>query len=110
MDTILARFLVTLYTDHRSFLPAGSPYTYKSYNLRQLLTGTLIGSESSSSYLPVGAIGNGTTTLPAKVPGSSAAYFLTSLPSTGARTIRITDTSGNPSADPNGRVYVVRTQ
>jgi hypothetical protein len=110
MDTILARFLVTLYTDHRTFLPSGSPYTYKSYNLRQLITGTLIGSETSTSYLPVGAIGNGTTTLPAKVPGSSAAYFLTSLPATGARTIKITDSSGNPSADPNGRVYVVRTQ
>jgi hypothetical protein len=110
MDTILAHFLVTLYTDHRGIVPASSPYNYKSYNFRQLVSGTLIGSESTTSYLPVSAIGNGTTTLAAKVPPSSAAYFLTSLTTGGSRTIRITDPSGTPSADPNGRVYVVRVQ
>lgn len=110
LDTILARFLVTLYTDHQTYMPAGSPYTYKSYNLRQLITGTLIGSENNTSYLPVGAIGNGSTSLTARVPGSSAAYFLTSLTSSGARTVKVTDSNGNASADPNGRVYVVRVK
>ena len=110
MDTILARYLVTLYTDHRSFLPTGSPYNYKSYNLRQLVTGTLVGSETATGYLPVGAIGNGSTTLSANVPPSSAAYFLTSLTNGGARTIKVTDTRGNVTADPSGRVYVVRVQ
>ncbi len=110
LDTVLARYLVTLYTDHRPFIPASSPYNYKSYTLRQLVTGTLIGSETATSYLPVGAIGDGTTTLVARVPASSAAYFLTSLTTGGARSIKITDSNGNVSADPNGRVYVVRTQ
>ncbi|HEY5087318.1 MAG TPA: hypothetical protein VII66_08190, partial [Gemmatimonadaceae bacterium] len=110
MDTILAHFVVTLYTDHEPFVSATSAYNYKSYNFRQLVSGTLIGLEGSASYLPIGAIGNGTTTLAANVPPSSAAYFLTSLTTGGARTIRITDLSGTPSADPNGRVYVVRVQ
>ena len=110
LDTVLARYLVTLYTDHRSFMPTGSPYNYRSYTLRQLVTGTLIGSETTTSYLPVGAIGNGSTTLVARVPASSAAYFLTSLTTGGARTVKITDSNGNASADPYGRVYVVRTQ
>lgn len=110
MDTILARFLVTLYTDHQSFLAANSPYSFKSYNFRQLVNGTLIGNESTPGYLPVGQIGNGTTTLTAKVPGSSAAYFLTSLSTSGTRTIRITDSAGNATSDPNGRVYVVRVR
>ena len=110
MDTILAHFLVTLYTDHRTFLPAGSPYNYKSYNLRQLVTGTLIGSENTTGYLPVSSIGSGSATIVAKVPPSSAAYFLTSLTNGGARTIKVTDASGTPSTDPNGRVYVVRVQ
>lgn len=110
MDTILARYLVTLYTDHRAFMPANSPYNYKSYNLRQLVTGTLVGNETATGYLQVGAIGNGSTTLTAKLPPSSAAYFLTSLTSSGARTIKVADPSGNVSADPSGRVYVVRVQ
>ncbi len=110
MDTILARYLVTLYTDHRPYMPASSPYNYKSYTLRQLVTGTLVGSENSTGYLPVGAIGNGTTTLTARVPASSAAYFLTSLTNGGARSVKITDSNGNVATDANGRVYVVRTQ
>ena len=110
MDTILAHFLVTLYTDHQGIVSATSPYNYKSYNFHRLISGTLIGFESSAKYLPVGAVGNGTTTITANVPPSSAAYFLTSLTTGGARTIRITDPSGTASADPNGRVYVVRVQ
>ena len=110
LDTILARFLVTLYTDHQPYMANGSPYSYKSYYLRDIVTGTLIGNEQSAGYLPTGQVGNGTTTLTAKVPPSSAAYFRTSLSTGGARTIRITDSSGNPTADPNGRVYVVRVQ
>ena len=110
LDTILAHFLVTLYTDHRGFVSAGSPYNYKSYNFRQLVSGTLIGSESGANYLPVGAIGDGTTTLSARVPPSSAAYFITSLTSGGARSVKITDSNGNTSADPNGRVYIVRSR
>lgn len=110
LDTILARFLVTLYTDHQPYMATSSPYNYKSYYFRDIVNGTLIGNESVPGYLPVGQVGNGTTTLTAKVPASSAAYFLTSLFTGGARTIRITDSGGNPTADPNGRVYVVRVR
>lgn len=110
LDTILARFVVTLYTDHQPYMASGSPYNFKSYYLRDIVSGTLIGNEQNAGYLPVGQVGNGTTTLTAKVPASSAAYFLASLSTGGARTIRITDPSGNPTADPNGRVYVVRVQ
>ena len=110
MDTILARFLVTLYTDHRSYMPAGSPYNYKSYNLRQLVTGTLVGSENSTGYLPVTVISASGSVPAVGVPPSSGAYFLTSLSTSGARTIRITNSSGGVSADPNGRVYIVRIQ
>ncbi len=110
MDTILAHFVVTLYTDHAAYLPANSPYSYKSYNFRELVTGTLIGAETTTSYLPVGAIGNGSTTFVANVPASSGAFALTSLSTGGARTIKVTDASGATSSDPNGRVYVVRVK
>jgi len=108
LDTILARFVVTLYTDHQPYMSSSSVYNYKSYYFRSIINGVLLGNETNAGYLPVGQVGNGTTTLSAKVPPSSAAYFLTSLGTGGARTIRITDSSGNPTADPNGRVYIVR--
>jgi hypothetical protein len=107
MDTILAHFVVTLYADHRAFTPTSSPYNFKSYNFRQLVSGTLIGSETAAAYLPVGSIGTGGS-VTANVPASSAAFFQTS--GTGARTIRITDSGGTTSTDPNGRVYVMRIQ
>jgi hypothetical protein len=107
MDTILAHFVVTLYADHRAFTPTSSPYNFKSYNFRQLVSGTLIGSETAAAYLPVGSIGNGGS-VTANVPASSGAFFQTS--GTGARTIRITDSGGTTSTDPNGRVYVMRIQ
>ena len=110
LDTILARFVVTLYTDHATYLPTGSPYSFKSYNFKQLVTGTLIGLETSSSYLPVGAIGIGSTTLAANLPASSGAYFLTSLTNGGMREIQINNAGGVSATDPNGRVYIVRVK
>lgn len=110
LDTILARFVVTLYTDHATYLPTGSPYSFKSYNFKQLVTGTLTGLETATSYLPVGAIGNGTATLAANVPASSGAYFLTSLTNGGAREIQINNPGGGSATDPNGRVYIVRVK
>lgn len=110
LDTILAHFLVTLYTDHQPYISASSPFSYKSYDFRDIINGTLIGNEGVAGYLPVGQIGNGSSTLTARVPASSAAYFLTAAGASGARTIRITDSGGNPTADPNGRVYVVRVR
>lgn len=107
MDTILAHFLVTLYADHRAATPPASPYNFKSYNFRQMVSGVLIGSETAASYLPVAPVGNGAS-LTANVPASSAAYFITS--GSGARTIQITNSSGTTSSDPNGRVYVMRVQ
>jgi hypothetical protein len=110
MDTILAHFTVALYADHRAYLPSGSPYNFKSYNFRQLVTGILLGSESTTSYLPVGTIGSGTTSVIAKVPASSGAYFLTASAGSAARTIKLTDATGSASTDPNARIYVVRVQ
>ncbi len=110
IDTILARWTLTLYTDHTGITGLNPVYNYKSYTFRDLISGTLIGDETQSTYLPIHAIGSGSSTIQASVPSSSASYFLTSLTNGGARTIRITDASGNPSADPNGRVFIIRTQ
>lgn len=109
IDTLLARFLVSLYTDHGAYMSPTSPYNFKSYNFRQLISSTLVRNEQIASYLPVRTVGGGNK--PAVfVPPSSAAYFVI-LPSTGAaRTVNITDGNGNTSVDPNGRVYIARIQ
>ncbi|MGI9091160.1 MAG: hypothetical protein ACR2GG_08665 [Gemmatimonadaceae bacterium] len=110
LDTLLSRWLVTMYTDHRSIPGLNAVYNYKSYTLRQLVAGTQLGNENVSSYLPVKAIGDGRTTVQANVPGSSANYFLTSLTTGGARTVTVTNSGGSAATDPNGRIYIVRQQ
>lgn len=111
MDTLLAHWLVTLYTDHRGIPGLAAQYNYKSYEFRQLVSGTLVGSETAPRYLPVTALGDGTTTVQADVPASSARFFLTTGTTGGARTIRFSS-GGGPPSDPAGvmRVYVVRVQ
>lgn len=110
IDTLLSRWLVTMYTDHRNIPGLNPVYNYKSYTLRQLVAGTLVGDETGSAYLPLKAVGDGRTTLQASIPGSSANFFITSLTTGGARTITVTNSGGSPATDPNGRIYVVRQQ
>lgn len=110
LDTLLSRWLVTMYTDHRNIPGLNPVYNYKSYTLRQLVAGTLVGNATGAAYLPVKAVGDGRTTLQASIPGSSANFFITSLTTGGARTITVTNSGGSPATDPNGRIYVVRQQ
>jgi len=112
MDTILAHWLVTLYTDNRGIPGLPAQYNYKSYTMRQLLTGTLGSGQTQPSYLPVTSIGSGTTSVSVTVPGSSGAYFLTTGTTGGARTIRFTNPAGGTATDPGNvmRVYIVRVQ
>jgi len=109
IDTVLAHWLVTLYTDHQGIPGLSAQYNYKSYDFQDLVWGTLIENEGTGSYLPIKAIGNGTASLQAGVPPSSASYFLTSLSNGGARTILVKNGS-SAATDPNGRIYVVRQQ
>lgn len=110
LDTLLSHWLVTMYTDHRNIPGLAPMYNYKSYTLRQLISGTLVGDETSSSYLPLKSVGDGRTTLQANIPGSSANFFITTGTTGGARTISVTNSGGSPAADANGRIYVVRQQ
>ncbi|MGI8545860.1 MAG: hypothetical protein ACR2M1_00775 [Gemmatimonadaceae bacterium] len=110
IDTLLSRWLVTMYTDHRTIPGLNAVYNYKSYTLRQLVAGTQVGDANVSGYLPIKAIGDGRATVQASVPGSSASYFVTSLATGGARTVTVTNSGGSPATDPNGRIYVVRQQ
>ena len=103
IDTLLSRWLVTLYTDHRGIANLNARYNYKSYDFRDIVA-------QFGSQLPVHAIGDGTQAIAVGVPPTSGDYFLTSLTTGSTRTIRVTDQSGTTVVDPNGRLYIVRIQ
>jgi hypothetical protein len=108
VDTILARWLVTLYTDHRSIPNLNSQYEYRSYEMRPLVS-AVTGIGSLNAYLPVTAVGDGATSATIGIPPSSAAYFITSKTTGGARTINVSATTGTQLSG-KGRFYVVRLQ
>lgn len=110
LDTVLARWLITMYTDNRPIPGLDPVYNYKSYTFRQLVAGTQLANENGVTYLPLNAIGDGKTTIQASVPASSGNYFITSLTNGGQRTIKVTNTTGASATDASGRVYVVRQQ
>jgi len=108
LDTLFARWLVALYTDHMGIPNLDAQYNYKSYDMRSLVSRTPVVPDTGPAYIAPQALGNGSTSITIGVPPSSAAYFLTSLTTGGARTISVTSTGSSLST--NGRFYIVRTQ
>ncbi len=104
LDTLLSRWLVTLYTDNLNIANLNARYNYKSYDFRPLITAL----DQPNYALKVTPVGNGTATVATTVRGGSAAYFLTTLRGNGVRTIKVTDVTGAPVTDVNGRLYIVR--
>jgi hypothetical protein len=112
LDTLLAHWLVTLYTDGQNIPGLPAQYNYRSYSMRDIvsdLTCSGPGCNGLLSYLPVTAVGDGTTSVTIGIPSSSADYFLTSKVASGTRTFTIAN-SGAATFDPYIRLYVVRVQ
>jgi len=112
LDTLLAHWLVTMYTDGQHIPNLPAQYNYKTYNLRDIVSALCSGdcSDTTHSYLPVMAIGNGTNSTLIGVPSTSADYFITTQSTGQLRTIRVLGTGGTASTDLNGRLYIVRVQ
>jgi hypothetical protein len=112
LDTLLAHWLITLYTDHRTIPGLNAKYNYRSYEFRPILAALRVQTGVDPKYpLPIGVLGSGTSSIRADVASTSAAYFVTTDQGAGARTVKVLNhTTGAPAMDPNGRVYVVRLQ
>ena len=110
LDSILGNWLVTMYTDHQGIPSLPSRFNYRSYTMRSLISIVFANGLTTGSYLPVGAIDSGSTSLSVGVPSTSAAYFLVSQSAGVPQAIHITATSGSVQGDPNGRLYLVRIQ
>ena len=112
LDTVLAHWLVTLYTDNQGIPNLPAQYNYKTYTFRDIISALCADQMCTApTYLPVTAIGDGTTTMTVGIPSTSAAYFITSKTTGGARTIKVLAPGGGSAATlASGRLYVVRTQ
>jgi hypothetical protein len=110
LDTLLARWLVTMYTDHQSIADLPAQYNYKTYALRDIISDLCAGSSCTQpTYLPVAPIGTAIAPITIGVPSSSADYFMDDVTTFGAaRTIRVDSLGGATTVNPYGRFYVIR--
>jgi hypothetical protein len=112
LDTLLAHWLVTLYTDNQAIPGLAAQYNYKSYNLRDIISNMCSDpSCTAATYLPVHSIGGGSSSITVGVPSSSADYFITDQSNGGSRKINIASPgSSSPAANASGRLYIIRVE
>lgn len=110
LDTLLAHWLVTMYTDNQGISGLPAQYNYKTYNLRDIISDLCSDAQCSNTYLPVHALGNGTNSIMVGIPSTSADYFITSQSTGGARTINIVGQDVTAAVNPFGRLYIIRVQ
>jgi hypothetical protein len=112
LDTLLAHWLVTMYTDGQNIPGLAAQYNYRTYKMRDIVSNLCagVGCSTALPYLPVTPIGDGTVSVTLGVPSSSADYFITSLTNGGARTFTIANPNGSTAVNSHGRLYVVRIQ
>ncbi len=112
LDTLLAHWLVTLYTDNQPIPGLAPQYNYKSYNLRDIVSNMCVDPNCTDpTYLPVTSIGSSSSSMTVGVPSSSADYFITDQSNGGSRKINIvTPGTSGPAANANGRLYIIRVK
>ncbi|MEO7042032.1 MAG: hypothetical protein ABI035_07220 [Gemmatimonadaceae bacterium] len=112
LDTLLAHWLVTMYTDGEAIPGLAAQYSYRSYSMRDIVS-NLCADETCTAptYLPVHSLGSGSSSVTIGVPSSSADYFITDQSTGGARTVRISSgAAGGVAANSSGRLYVIRVK
>jgi hypothetical protein len=114
IDTVVAGWLVSMFADHLNIPGLDAKYQYRSYNFRDVMppVARAVLSQSTESYpLAVQAIGSGSDNISASSRSGSGTYYrLTTTASSGAKNVKILDTSGNHANFPGEHVYVLRIQ
>jgi hypothetical protein len=107
LDSLLSHWLVTMYTDGMGISGLPAEYSYRTYDLRDIVSQMCPNSSCTGpTYLPVNTLPDGTS-ISVGVPSTSADYFIATA---GSGTITIQNADGSAATDPYGRVYIVRTQ
>jgi hypothetical protein len=116
MDTLVAGWLVSMYADHYAPTISGldAKYQYRSYNFRSVMppvAKTVLGQMTPTYPLAVLAIGSGSDNISATNRSGTGTYYrLNVAANSGAKNVRVLDSSGNVASFSGEHVYVLRVQ
>lgn len=103
LDSLLAGWMVTNYSDHTSIPGLASKYNYVGYNMRSAVAGA-----NSGNYpLLVNTLAAGATVSANSLSGSGT-YYKVTVPAGGTRTIKVQDASGANASFVGAHFYVLR--
>ena len=112
IDTVVKGWLVSMYADHLGIPNLDPKYQYRTYNFRSIMppVARAVLNQSTATYpLRVQAIGSGSDNITAKNRSGTGTYYRLNVPAgSGAKNIKILDSSGNPANFPGEHVYVLR--
>ena len=115
IDTLVAGWLVSMYADH--YTPAISgldpKYQYRSYNFRSVMppiAQSVLNLSAPTYPLLVSGIFSGSNVSATNRAGTGTYYRLNVPANSGAKNVKILDTSGNPASFAGEHVYVLRVQ
>jgi hypothetical protein len=114
IDTLLKKWLVSMYADHSGIAGLDGTYQWRSYNLQSVMppVARSVLNQSTATYpLLVQSIGSGSDNLPATNRSGSGTYYLLSVPAnSGAKNVKVLNSSGNAASFSGEHVYVLRVQ
>jgi hypothetical protein len=113
MDTLMAGWLVSMYSDHFGIPGLNAKYQYRSYNFRNIMppvAGSVFG--NGGAYpLQVTPVGSGSDNISTTVKSGSGDYFRLSVgANAGPKNVKILDPAGGDVTFPGAHVYVLRVQ
>jgi hypothetical protein len=113
-DTIISGWLVSMFADHSGIAGLDAKYQYRSYDFRDVMppvAKSLLGYSGPATYpLAVTAIGSGSDNLSATNRSGTGTYYRLTTDGSGAKNVKILDTSGNVANFPGEHIYVLRVQ
>ena len=113
LDTLVAGWLVTNYSDHLGIPGLAAKYQYLSYNMRSVMppiAGSVL--NTASSYpLQVRSIGTGSDNVTGtNRTGSGTYYRLQVAANAGPKNVKVLDPGGSLASFPGAHIYVLRVQ
>jgi len=114
IDTLVAGWLVSMYADHLGIPGLNAKYQWRSYNLRSVMppvAKSVLGQTTATYPLQVVGIGSGSDNIPATNRSGSGTFYRLNVPAnSGAKNVKVLDSSGNVASFSGEHVYVLRVQ
>ena len=114
MDTLVKKWLVSMYADHLGVSGLDAKYQYRSYNFRNVMppVAKTVLSQAVAAYpLVVRGVGSGSDNISATNRSGTGTYYRLSVAAnSGAKNVKVLDSSGNVASFSGEHVYVLRVQ